>query len=240
MIQESSGALLAPNPQAEAWLEAGLKEVAGAVAALCADARTIDPARDEYGHARSRAYTDAVALLKAGARVGHTIAELRGSKFEHNINVRRGEAASPEAPKYPTGPGFGFQGRIRLTDGRVCIMAPNNRWRLVEDEEPPTPVSEGSNGNSARATAVEPVANNEDEDEDDNEGCLQYQGHYYDPEIRFADGTHFVRGLGRRHIPPDWDEEAWRRAHGRGGEGTPTPVSEGSNGNFAKSDGADL
>src|SRR5207253_3103544 len=50
------------------------------------------PRAHEFGHARSRAYTDAVALLKASAKVGHTIAELRGSKFEHSITVRR-EAA---------------------------------------------------------------------------------------------------------------------------------------------------
>ena len=54
-----------------------------------AQARAVDPAADEYGHARSRAYTDAVALLKASAKLGHTLAELRGSKFEHTINVRR-------------------------------------------------------------------------------------------------------------------------------------------------------
>lgn len=64
------------------------------MAALLAQAREIDPERDEYGHARSRAYTDAVALLKASAKVGHTIAELRGSKFEHSITVRR-ETAQP-------------------------------------------------------------------------------------------------------------------------------------------------
>jgi hypothetical protein len=54
---------------------------------LVAQARAVDAAADEYGHARSRAYTDAVALLKATAK-----AELRGSKFEHNINVHRRDA----------------------------------------------------------------------------------------------------------------------------------------------------
>ena len=189
-IQEHHGIppLQIPPPQAEGWLEEGLKEAAGAVAALFADARAVDPARDEYGHARSRAYTDAVAVLKAAARVGHTIAELRGSKFEHTINVRRQEVSSPEnaAPIYPTGPGFGFQGRIRLTDGRVCIMAGDNRWRLVEEddgEETPTPNSEGSNGNFASAAAdsvspmygpdVEASDEADEEDEEDRTGWPQ-------------------------------------------------------------------
>jgi hypothetical protein len=52
-------------------------------------ARAVDPAADEFGHRRSGVYSDAVNLLKTSARLGHTIAELRGSKFEHNINVRR-------------------------------------------------------------------------------------------------------------------------------------------------------
>ncbi|HEX3944407.1 MAG TPA: hypothetical protein VHW69_10000 [Rhizomicrobium sp.] len=79
-----------PTPGA-ASLEMDLQNVADSIAALLTDARAIDAERDEFGHARSRAYTDAVALLKVSAKLGHSIAALRGSKFEHNINVRREE-----------------------------------------------------------------------------------------------------------------------------------------------------
>src|SRR6185503_19209538 len=82
--------------RAERVLENGLSEAADGIAELIAQARAVGPAADEYGHARSRAYTDAVALLKASAKVGHTIAELRGSKFEHNINVRRQDTGTSQ------------------------------------------------------------------------------------------------------------------------------------------------
>jgi hypothetical protein len=88
--------------RAETVLENGLSDAAEGIADLIALARAVDPAADEFGHARSRAYSDAVALLKASARVGHTIAQLRGSKFEHNINVRR-ENVSPNASAIRTG-----------------------------------------------------------------------------------------------------------------------------------------
>jgi hypothetical protein len=85
--------------RAETLLESGLSEVTVAVSELMAQARAVDPAADEYGHARSRAYTDAVTLLKASARLGHTIAELRGTKFEHTINVIRQQGgATQESP----------------------------------------------------------------------------------------------------------------------------------------------
>jgi hypothetical protein len=236
-IQEDHGAVAIhnPPPPAEGWLEEGLKQAAGAVAALFADARAVDPARDEYGHARSRACTDAVAVLKAAAKVGHTIAELRGNKFEHTINVRRSEVPPPDnaAPNYPTGPGFGFQGRIRLTDERVCVLAPGNRWRILEDDDDTRghhshSVSEDSNGS--------PLAENEDdkEENDDDDDFRQYQGHNYLPDVVFAGGKHFVRGMGFRLIPEDWDEAAWRREQGLDAAGDPpTPNSEDSNGNFA-------
>jgi hypothetical protein len=137
-------------------LEIDLHNVADAIAALLADARAIDPAQDEYGHARSRAYTDAVALLNASAKVGHTIAEMRGSKFEHNINVRRhdvGAAASSDSEDEGTLIRFGEDtlwdwktketfvlDRSRGPDGRPA-RAPS------ETAATPLPISGGSNGN---------------------------------------------------------------------------------------------
>ena len=167
---------------AEMSLEAGLQDVAGAVAALLAQAREIDPERDEFGHARSRAYTDAVALLKASAKVGHTIAELRGSKFEHNITVRRETA--------PAGTG-----------------------RLVEVWEAP------SSGPEVKT----------------------YKGRPYDASFQYPDGTYFFPGgPGRLHIPEDWDEDRWRAGLPQEGEeGTPLPISGGSNGNSGNSASAE-
>jgi hypothetical protein len=178
-----------PPSRAETLLETGLSEVAGAVADLMAEARAIDPAANEYGHARSRAYSDAVALLKTSARLGHTIAELRGSKFEHTINVRR-EAV----PKRP--------------------------WSDDDDPGPPPQWD-----------------------------YRKYKGHDYDPSIRFEGGKVFVYGIGRMHVPEDWDEERWKTGLPQKGEegaalaisgdsngnpeGDPPPISGGSNGNFA-------
>jgi len=161
-------------------LETDLQNVAAAVATLFADARAIDPERDEYGHARSRAYTDAVALLKVSAKLGHSIAAMRGSKFEHNINVRREEVASAK---------------------RKCASL------IVEEDEGPL-----------------------------DEEFQQYQGCNYDGTQQFADGTFFVHGKGRIHIPPGWDEERWRAGlPQRSGQGIPLPISGGSNGNFQES-----
>jgi hypothetical protein len=167
---------------AETSLEAGLHDVAGAVAALLAQARDIDPERDEFGHARSRAYTDAVALLKASAKVGHTIAELRGSKFEHSITVRRETA--------PAGAG-----------------------RVIEVWE--TPSSEPE--------------------------IKTYKGRPYNATFQHPDGTYFFPGgPGRLHIPVDWDEDRWRAGlPQQGEEGTPLPISGGSNGNSGNSAGAE-
>jgi hypothetical protein len=137
-------------------LEVDLHNVANAIAALLTHARAIDPERDEFGHARSRAYTDAVALLNASAKVGHTIAELRGSKFEHNINVRRQDAgvpASSDSEEEGTLIRFGEDtlwdwktketfvlDRSRGPDGRPA-HAPS------ETAVTPLPISGGSNGN---------------------------------------------------------------------------------------------
>lgn len=162
-------------------LETDLQNVADAVAALLVEARAIDPGRDEFGHARSRAYSDAVALLKASAKVGHTIAELRGSKFEHNINVRQQDAG--------------------------------DAWH------------------SAHRIARRGAADT-DEEEAENEWD-HYQGSRYDGTFQFADGTYFVHGRGRIHIPENWDEERWRAGLPQKGEqGDPPGISGGSNGNF--------
>jgi hypothetical protein len=148
-------------------LETNLQNVADAIAALLVDARAIDPARDEYGHARSRAYTDAVALLKASAKVGHTIAELRGSKFEHNINVRRqgpgksqNSSTSDEEEEEST---FMWLNEDTLWDWqskRTYVLDPT-RDRLGRprrdgsgDGDTPLPISRGSNGNSGNSDAA--------------------------------------------------------------------------------------
>jgi hypothetical protein len=200
--------------------------VAGAIAALFADARAINPAADEYGHARSRAYTDAVALLKASAKVGHTIAELRGNKFEHTINVRRGDAAAPPAhpqnttEDVPTGVESAYPGRIRLTDGRVCIRASGNRWRIIEDD------GEGCSENchplckewnSAKAENPTPLI-----DEDDA-AAFAAAGPNATPAQREAAAKALEHAV-----------TALDSARSGFGEGTPTPNSGGSNGNFAR------
>jgi hypothetical protein len=159
---------------AEKLLESGLAEVAGAVADLLAQARAIDPKSDTYGHARSRAYTDAVQLLKVSAKLGHTVAELRGTKFEHTISVRR------EIPAKPV--------RGNVTE-------------VVEEPE---------------------------------YGIRQYKGHDYNPNTRFLNDKVFVRGLGKMHVPDDWDEERWKAGLPQKWEeeGAPPAISGGSNGNF--------
>ena len=168
---DAGGRNTQPQPApAAASLETELQDVAAAVAAILADARAIDPVRDEFGHARSGYYSDAVTLLKVSAKLGHSIAALRGAKFEHNINVRR-EGASHKS---------GFAGE------------------------------HGAEGD-----------------------FKQYKGCEYDSSYRFHDGTYFVHGMGRLHIPENWDEERWRAGFPQKGEqGDPLPISKGSNGNF--------
>ena len=148
-------------------LETNLQNVADAIAALLVDARAIDPARDEYGHARSRAYTDAVALLKASAKVGHTIAELRGSKFEHNINVRRqdvGNSPSSDADEEEEstwmwlGSDTLFDWRNKRTYVLDKSRDPNGRPAPETSGTggPPLPISGGSNGNFGGPEAAGP------------------------------------------------------------------------------------
>jgi hypothetical protein len=230
MNQENGGLHQLNNPpQAETWLESGLKEVAGAVAALFADARTIDPRTDEYGHARSRAYSDAVTLLKASAKVGHTIAELRGNKFEHTINVRREQVPAPESAIVPNPPGFGFQGRIRLTDGRVCMRASHNRWRIIEDDDDPRghdsqPIFQASNGNSAKAQTPASVVG------EDAIAAFDAAG----PNATDVQREAAAKALEQAVAALDSGQG---RATGFE-DGTPTPISGGSNGNFGADEAA--
>lgn len=120
-----------PAP-AETSLESGLQHVDGALAALFVEARAVTSADDPYGHARSRAYSDAIGLLKASAKVGHTVAELRGGRrFEHNINVHHSNedaAASGRPRQQPVLKGDDeeipegwYDANVRLTDGRVFV-----------------------------------------------------------------------------------------------------------------------
>ena len=138
-------------------LETDLHNVADAIAALLADARAIDPTQDEYGHARSRAYADAVALLKASAKVGHTIAEMRGSKFEHNINVRHQDTRTSqysdadegeEATLITLNPDTLWDWRNKRTYVLDPSRGPNGSPRgSLPDRGDPLPISGGSNGN---------------------------------------------------------------------------------------------
>ena len=75
-------------------LEFELEKASAEIGELFAGARGVDPALDEFGHARTRFYSEAVAIMKASAKVGQTIAQMQGSKFEHNINVRRDPPAT--------------------------------------------------------------------------------------------------------------------------------------------------
>ena len=77
-------------PGAIAILEAELAETLKAVADCFAGARTVNPERDEYGHRRAREFENAVALLKASAELGATIAKIKG-EYNQNINVLHGE-----------------------------------------------------------------------------------------------------------------------------------------------------
>lgn len=145
---------------AETSLESGLQHVDGALAALFVEARAVTSADDPYGHARSRAYSDAIGLLKASAKVGHTVAELRGGRrFEHNINVHHsnedtaasGRPARPPVPENdPEIPKGWYDANVRLTDGRVFVHGvgwrhphpPQNSEGSNKPAEPPKPVEQ--------------------------------------------------------------------------------------------------
>jgi hypothetical protein len=147
---------------AETSLESGLQHVDGALAALFVEARAVTPADDPYGHARSRAYSDAIGLLKASAKVGHTVAELRGGRrFEHNINVHHSNedtAASGRPAQPPVRedddveiPKGWYDANVRLTDGRVFVHGVG--WRHPH----PPQNSEGSNKPAEPAEPPKPV-----------------------------------------------------------------------------------
>jgi hypothetical protein len=168
-----------PTPQrepsrAERLLENGLSDATDGIADLVAQARAVDPAADEYGHARSRAYTDAVALLKGIAKVGHVVAELRGSKFEHNINVRRQAAATSADDdgwdavhktgwmwvsdetviNWKTKQTFKLEKPNKDAPGAVAGSRPSPESSNRNAREgAPLPISEGSNGNFQSAAA---------------------------------------------------------------------------------------
>lgn len=119
---------------AERSLESQLGHVDHALAALFVEARAPTSADDPYGHGRSRAYSDAIGLLKASAKVGHTVAELRGGRsFQHNINVRHSKedaagrvrqgsrqqpVAEDDEVEIPDG---WYDDSIHLSDGRVFV-----------------------------------------------------------------------------------------------------------------------
>jgi len=126
------GARLALPAAAQTSLESELGHVEGALATLFAEAKLVTPADDPYGHARSRAYSDAIGLLKASAKVGHTVAELRGGRrFEHNINVHHSneDRAASGRPRQLSAlegddeeiPEGWYDANVRLTDGRVFV-----------------------------------------------------------------------------------------------------------------------
>jgi hypothetical protein len=122
-----------PQPQSQsvpsrgiAALEDNLAEVTRAIAECFEAARIIPRREDEFGHLRHSEYGNAVALLKASAKIGRTLAQIQGGKFDHNISVTRRITPSP-VPK-----------RRRVQRNAQAVQ------RLA----PPTPLSnsEGSNG----------------------------------------------------------------------------------------------
>ncbi|MBV8800412.1 MAG: hypothetical protein JO208_11475 [Alphaproteobacteria bacterium] len=156
----------------------GLEQAMVRVAEVFGEARAVDPERDEYGHARSRACSDAVSLLKASARLIESTAKLGGSKFEHNISVRREEARiarqseeeedDPDPWNYQKYQGCDYDPTVSLSDGRNYVWGkgwmhvPKNwdeaGWRRGEPqpEGDPLPIFEGSNGNSGNSGPAGP------------------------------------------------------------------------------------
>jgi hypothetical protein len=68
--------------------------------------RGFDPGGDQYGHRHAREIENAVSLLKASAKLGVTIAKLKG-EHRQNINVLHGEVVPPRRamPPQPEGEG---------------------------------------------------------------------------------------------------------------------------------------
>jgi|WetSurMetagenome_2_1015567.scaffolds.fasta_scaffold285670_2 hypothetical protein len=77
-----------------ALLEAELGETLNALSECFTLSRGFDPGGDQYGHRHAREIENAVSLLKASARLGLTIAKLKG-EYNHNINVLHGEIWPP-------------------------------------------------------------------------------------------------------------------------------------------------
>ena len=48
----------------------------------------IDPAQDEYGHARSAAHADALRYMRMSAKLGLSLAKLKG---EHTLRIHKTE-----------------------------------------------------------------------------------------------------------------------------------------------------
>ena len=174
MNEKDPGGRDAPrhSSPAEQVLEMELADVARAAADLLAHARAIDPVADQAGHARSRTYSDAIQLLKVSAKLGHTVAELRGSRFEHTINVRRQEfgGQSFSSADVDTEPALLALGKDVLWDWRnkrTYVLDPTRTpdgrpGGSSEEGGIPHPNSEGSNGNFVKSQPEEPgTANGE-------------------------------------------------------------------------------
>ncbi|HSC19584.1 MAG TPA: hypothetical protein VLC74_11780 [Rhizomicrobium sp.] len=142
-------------------LESQLEEAAAEIGKLFAGARGVDPERDEFGHARTRFYGEAVAIMKASAKVGQTIARMQGSKFEHNINVRRDPAAAtaPSSAEEREESPFMWLDADTLWDWqnrRTYVLDPTRNAfgrprRTQSAEGTPLLNSGGSNGNSGNS-----------------------------------------------------------------------------------------
>lgn len=157
----------------------GIEQAMIRVAELFSDARAVDPERDEYGHARTRACSDAVSILKVSAKLVASTAKLGGGKFEHNINIRRDSADSiqdssehdsePDHWNYQKYQGCDYDPTVSLSDGRNYVWGKGwmhvsedwdeDAWRRGQPQKqkgPPLPISGGSNGNSGnfRRTVV--------------------------------------------------------------------------------------
>jgi len=109
-----------------ACLEDNLAEVNRAIAECFEAARTIPRVIDEYGHMRHSEYSNAVSLLKASAKIGRTLAQIQGGKFDHTISVTRRITPSPAPARK----------RVQQDAQETQQLAP----------PPPPTNSEGSNG----------------------------------------------------------------------------------------------
>jgi hypothetical protein len=99
MVQTEADVQKTQNPsRGISALEDNLEQVTLAITECFEAARTIPRREDEFGHRRHSEYQNAVALLKASAKIGRTLAQIQGSKFDHNISVTRQLKPSP-APR---------------------------------------------------------------------------------------------------------------------------------------------